>query len=520
MVSEILIALAGGGLAAVLARQWLRQRARADLADRELDSMRVSHSALRASHETLEASHAALAREHLSHDAEEHRMFDFLHELGETLYADTSARKLHRRIVRGASEVVEARGGALYLHDARRGVLVPAALTRDCPPLIVLPPTIAGKVGRDSAVVRSHVRLQSVAETEGALGEVFGSGRPVMLGDLRAHPTFASLAPPGEGRVLSAMIAPLTYGTKRLGVLAVARPGVGRQFSTHDFDVFRSLAEQSAFALGSAMIHQEAMEKRLIEDELARASEIQRILLPSRPPEFPGFVLAGSCQPAKVVSGDYYDFIRLDETHLGVVIADVSGKGVPASLVMATCRGLMRVSAEQQLSPTAVLQRVNRLLFADIREDMFVSPAYCVLNNVTGEITLVRAGHDPPMLFRSADGTIEMVKPPGLALGVDKGPVFDRATRESTIQMHAGDRLLLYTDGVTEAVEPKSRDEFGGDRLAEVFRRGAAGGAAPQPLITSVQDAVNTFTRGARHHDDVTLVVIERRVDAPAPPLT
>ena len=513
MVSELLIALAGGGLAALLARQWSRQRARADLADRELEGLRGRHTALEASHEALELSHAALEREHRSHDAEEHRMFDFLHELGETLYADTSSRKLHRRIVRGASEVVEARGGALYLHDARRGVLVPAALTRECPPLVELPASIAGKVGRETAAVRSHVRLQSVAETAGVLGEVFGSGRPVLLADLRAHPAFASLPSAGEGRVLSVMIAPLTYGAKRLGVLAVARPGAGRQFSGHDFDVFRSLAEQSAFALGSAMIHQEAMEKRLIEDELARASEIQRILLPSRPPEFPGFALAGSCQPAKVVSGDYYDFIRLDETHLGVVIADVSGKGVPASLVMATCRGLMRVSAEQQLSPTAVLQRVNRLLFADIREDMFVSLAYCVLNSVTGEITMVRAGHDPPLLFRSADGTIELLRPPGLALGVDKGPVFDRATRETTLQMQPGDRLLLYTDGVTEAVEPKSRDEFGGERLADVFRREAAVGAAPQPLIASVQDAVNAFTRGARHHDDVTLVVIERRAD-------
>jgi len=314
-----------------------------------------------------------------------------------------------------------------------------------------------------------------------------------------------------DGRVLSVMIAPLSYGTKRLGVLAVARPGAGHTFTAHDFDVFRSLAEQSAFAIGNSMIHQEAMEKRRIEDELARASEIQRILLPSRPPEFPGFTLAGACQPAKVVSGDYYDFIRLDDSHLGVVIADVSGKGVPASLVMATCRGLMRVSAEQQMSPIAVLQRVNRLLFADIREDMFVSLAYCVLNNSTGDVTMVRAGHDPPLLFHRADGTIEPLKPPGLALGIDKGPVFDRATREFTFRMVTGDRLLLYTDGVTEAVDAKGRDEFGNDRLADFFCRDAAAGTAPQPLLASIQHALSDFTKGARQHDDVTLVAIERQ---------
>ena len=510
MVAELLIALAGGGIAAVLARQWRRQRERADSAGLALDTLRSEHTALTAAHRALESSHTALAREHQSHDAEEHRMFEFLHELGATLYADTSARKLHRHIVRGAAAVVEARGGALYLHDAPRGLLVPTIISRDCPPLIELPPAVIEKLGHDIAAVRNHVRLQSIVETTGALGDVFGSGRALRLDDLRAHAAFAGLPDTGDDRVLSVMIAPLTYGTKRLGVLAVARPGAGRAFTVHDFDVFRSIAEQSAFALGSAMIQQEAAQKRRIEDELARASEIQRILLPSRPPAFPGFVLAGACQPATVVSGDYYDFIRLDDTHLGVVIADVSGKGVPASLVMATCRGLVRVSAEQQLSPVAVLRRVNRLLFADIREDMFVSLAYCILNSTTGEVTMVRAGHDPPLLFHRADGRIEPLKPPGLALGVDKGPVFDRATHETTFRMEPGDRLLLYTDGVTEALDAAGRHEFGGARLAGVFEREAAAGAAPQPLLGAVQAAVAAFSAGARQHDDITLVVIER----------
>ncbi len=511
MVAEILITLAAGGVAAILLRQWRRQRARADSAGRALDTLRGEHAALAANHQALETSHAALAREHQSHDAEEHRMFEFLHGLGEALYLDISARNLHRRIVKGASEVVEARGGALYLHDAQRGLLVPSAISRDCPPLIELPPEILEKIGNDPRAVRSHVRLQSVLDGAGALGEVFGAGKPMLLGDLHDHAAFAGLSGAGRGRVLSVMIAPLSYGAKKLGVLAVARPGAGRAFTAHDFDVFRSLAEQSAFALGSAMIHQEAMEKRRIEDELARASEIQRILLPSRSPDFPGFTFAAACLPAKVVSGDYYDFIRLDDTHLGVVIADVSGKGVPASLVMATCRGLMRVSAEREHSPGAVLRRVNRLLFADIREDMFVSLAYCVLDSTTGDVTLVRAGHDPPLLFHRAGGLIEPLKPPGLALGVDRGPVFDRIAREFTFRMEAGDRLLLYTDGVTEAVEARSRDEFGGDRLAEIFHREASAGAAPQPLLASVQHAVATFAKGARQHDDVTLVVIERQ---------
>ena len=514
MAPEIfMVVVSGGGVLALggLGWCWVTLCRRARAADRALCLLRGEHETLAAAHRALEVSHAALSSEHQSHDAEEHRMFEFLHELGEALYTDTSARKLHRRIVRGTAEVVQARGGALYLHDDQRGLLVPSAVSRDCPPLVELPSAMMDKIGLDAATVRSHFRLQSVLDGAGALGEVFQTGRPLWLRDLREHPAFALSAGGGEARVLGVMMAPLTYGSKRLGVLAVARPGAAGPFTAHDFDVFKSLAEQSAFALGNAMIHQEAMEKRRIEDELERASEIQRILLPSRSPEFPGFAFAAACQPAKVVSGDYYDFIRLDETHLGVVIADVSGKGVPASLVMATCRGLMRVSAEQQLSPTAVLQRVNRLLFADIREDMFVSLAYCVLDSVSGDVTMTRAGHDPPLFFHRADGTIEPVKPPGLALGVDRGPVFNRATREMTFRMESGDRLLLYTDGVTEALEASSRDEFGEDRLAAVFRDQAAAGAAASTVLSAVQEALASFTKGARQHDDITLVVIERQ---------
>lgn len=297
MVPEIFMAVAGGGGVLAMAGLgwcWFGLRQRAQEADRALHSLRGELEALTEAHRALEISHAALSSEHQSYDAEEHRMFEFLHELGETLYADTSARKLHRRIVRGTSDVVQARGGALYLHDAQRGLLVPSAVSRDCPPLVELPPAIMAKVGREAAAVRSHFRLQSVIDEAGALGEVFQTGRPMWLRDLREHPAFASLADGTSARVLGVMMAPLTYGSKRLGVLAVARPGASRPFTTHDFDVFKSLAEQSAFALGNAMIHQEAMEKRRIEDELERASEIQRILLPSRSPEFPGFAFAAA----------------------------------------------------------------------------------------------------------------------------------------------------------------------------------------------------------------------------------
>lgn len=458
---------------------------------------------------TLEESHDALSRAHRMQAEEETRMFSFLHELSGTLAADLSPSKLHRRIVKGVVEVVEAKGGALYLHQSDTRLLVPARLTQNCPPLIPLPPDKAQQIGTSPAKLRSYLRLQSVSDIEGALGEVFQSGRPLVLANLHSHPGFSSLEPV-PGRALAVMMAPLNYGPKKLGVLAAARAASRGAFTSHDFAIFTSLAEQSAFALGNAMMTRAAADEQRLREDLARASEIQRVLLPSAPPEVPGFALASSYQPAQVVSGDYYDFIRLDDTHLGLAIADVSGKGLPAGLVMATCRGLLRSGAPHHLSPAAALREVNRLLFGDIRQDMFVSLAYAVLDLPSGGVTLARAGHDPPLLFRHATSSIEELKPPGLALGVDKGNVFDRATREQAFQLDPGDRLLFYTDGVTEAMDPKGLDEFGAARLATAFREAALRRLPAPELIEAIRSQVAAFSNGARQHDDITLLVLER----------
>jgi sigma-B regulation protein RsbU (phosphoserine phosphatase) len=412
-----------------------------------------------------------------AHDAEERRLFEFLHDLGEMLYQDVTPRHLHRRVVRGVASVVQAGGGALYLLDPVRQKLVPSFVSQECPPLIELPEPLVGAIHADRPAVRSHILLQSIPADSGALGDAFTRGVPLHLGNLHDHAAFAGLPAVPGGRV-AAMMAPLVYGAKKLGVLAVARTARHPAFSAHEFDLFKSMAEQSTFALGSAMVREEVLEKRRIEDELRRASEIQRVLLPAEPPSIEGFTLAATYQPAKVVSGDYYDFYRPGERHLGIVIADVAGKGISAGLVMATCRGFLRVCAQSELSPAAVLSQVNRMIFSDIREDMFVSLAYCVIDIVTGEVALARAGHDPPFLFRQADRAIEALRSPGLALGVDRGSVFERTTRDFKFQMQPGDCLLLFTDGVTEALDPSGLEEFGIERLRAAFQDGASSGGS------------------------------------------
>jgi sigma-B regulation protein RsbU (phosphoserine phosphatase) len=271
--------------------------------------------------------------------------------------------------------------------------------------------------------------------------------------------------------------------------------------------VFKSIAEQSAFALYNAIIYSEASEKKRLDRDLEIARDIQRVLLPSEPPAVDGFEISGLSIPAREVSGDYFDYIKVDDQRLGVAIADVSGKGIPASLLMAICRSVLRSEAAKNPSPADVLHKVNRQIYPDIKEDMFISMAYLVLNHSRAGVMLARAGHDAPLLYKAGSKTVERVKPPGMVVGIDSGSVFDRLTNDFTITLERGDCLLLYTDGVTEALD-SAGDEFGMDRLVESVNAGASDGA--EAMIQRVIEGVRNFVGTRSQHDDITLIAIRK----------
>lgn len=453
------------------------------------------------------ASLRAVRKAAESLQGEESRMFDFLHELGCAIQGDASLQKLYRMIVDGIDRVVTARGGALYLIGEDGACLVPQYVSEQCPPLVGVPMEILKRAERDPRALESHLRLANVPLDEGILGHCLSVGEAIHVSDVKSDPAFRDAFVRFVGDV-EALVAPLRHAGKDLGVLAVARLRDGEGFTANDFAVFRSVAEQSAFAIGNARIHREAQEKRAIESELRTAREVQRVLLPTAGPVVAGYRICGSNLPARIISGDYYDFIDLGGSSHGVAIADVSGKGVPAGLLMAMCRSVLRSVAPGETSPSRALAGVNRQIFEDIREDMFISMIYIIIDGMDGRMTLSRAGHDAAFCFRKNTGAVESIKPPGLALGVDGGEVFERITRDLEISLSPGDCLLLFTDGVKEAVDAKE-EEFGMDRVAEVFRLSAPLGA--QAAIDAVYREVKAFTGDSPQMDDITLVAIEKR---------
>lgn len=438
---------------------------------------------------------------------EEMRMFDFLHHLGVSIERDVNQNQLYKDIVDGFNKVLNASGGGLYLLSEDRKNLQPKYISSDCPPLVGIPVEIRHRAKKDPRALDSYMRLAKVSVDEGVLGAALVAEECLHIKNVRNHESFRDAFVHYEEDV-TALLSPLKHGDRDLGVVAVVKRRKEGHFSRNDVEVFRTVSEQAAFAMGNAMIHQELTEKRKLDDEIRTAREVQNVLLPSKEPRIPGYRVSGSNTPARMISGDYFDYIELQEGKSGIVIADVTGKGVPAGLLMAMCRSVLRVTSQNTMSPSEALAQVNRHLFPDVREDMFVSLAYVVLDSRSGDLSMARAGHDAPLMFRGNTGEVESLKPPGLAIGIDEGDVFERVTKDCPLHMETGDCLLLYTDGVCEAVN-KEDEEFGMSRLENEFLKSAPMGA--EVVVSSIRQAVAAFAGDLPQMDDITVIAIEKR---------
>ncbi len=314
------------------------------------------------------------------------------------------------------------------------------------------------------------------------------------------------LVPAGFARASgmgSPLALPLRSQDEVLGVMLVDCAGSARRFTEQRIALLAGIANQAALAIENVQLYGESLQNERMAQELRVARQIQATFLPEACPEIPGWSIAATSRPAREVGGDFYDFIPLGEHHLGLVIADVSDKGVPAALFMALSRTVMRAIAAEGRSPAATLARVNELLLSDARSGMFVTLFYGILDTASGRLVYGSAGHNPPYLHRRQSGRLARLAARGIALGVIEHPDFD----EGRAELRRGDSLLLYTDGVTESFDPDER-EFGEGGLRRAIR--GAGTLPAAPLVAAINSAVQHFVRGAPQHDDYTLLAITR----------
>lgn len=301
------------------------------------------------------------------------------------------------------------------------------------------------------------------------------------------------------------LVAPLVGQGELIGLLNLGPRRSEQEYTSDDRKFLDDLATQAAPAVRVAQLVRqqqiEAQQRERLEQELRVARVVQQTLLPKELPELAGWKVAAYWQPAQAVSGDFYDFIALPDGNLGIVVADVTGKGVPAALVMATTRGLLRVAAEQDpASPGKVLAHVNDLLCPDIPPNMFVTCLYGVLNPATGRFVFANAGHNLPSKC-TVDAVVEL-RATGMPLGLLPEMTYD----EHDATLAPGESILVYSDGLVEAHNPQG-EMFGFPRL----RTMACGLGHGAELIEHLCGALADFTGpGWEQEDDVTFVTVER----------
>jgi serine phosphatase RsbU (regulator of sigma subunit)/pSer/pThr/pTyr-binding forkhead associated (FHA) protein len=376
---------------------------------------------------------------------------------------------------------VQADRGFIVLKDPRSGRLVPKAVKH-----------------------RRSEGMETIRISRTIVNSVMATKEAILSADAATDSRFDMAESIVDFQIRSMMCAPL-IGSEgdALGVIQIDTRDQRQRFSREDLDVLASVACQAAFAVENAQLHEAALRQQALARELVLAHEVQRSLLPAASPQIGRYAFFEFYEPANELGGDYYDYVQLPDGRLGVIVADVSGKGISAALVVARFSAEARFCLATEATPAAAIGRLNQVFCGRGWEDRFVTLVLCVLDPARHEVTIVNAGHMPPLL-RQAPATIRTVAEAEarLPLGVDPNVIYPQCV----VPLAAGDCLTLYTDGITEAMN--DADElYGPHRLWSQLAGNAPGVTA---VGRRILDDVRSFVGTRRQSDDMCLVCFGR----------
>ena len=302
--------------------------------------------------------------------------------------------------------------------------------------------------------------------------------------------------------IRSLMAVPLQTGKEIIGIIYIDSPSILRQFTADDLNLLTVMANVAAVRIEHTRLAEVERARQILARDLDQAAEIQQLYLPAVAPKVSGLDLAGHNSPCRTVGGDYYDFFPYEGNRVAMVLGDVSGKGMPASLMMMGLQARVHALAEKPGDLSATMTSLNRLTCANCPANRFITVFLCVLNGETGELGYCNAGHNPPLIIR-ADGSHISLPGGGPVVGIIPFMTY----QEYKVSLGVGDTLVIYSDGVTEAADP-SDDEFETERLAETVRRSRHLPASE--IVSNIRQAVTVHAAGAPQSDDITIIAAKR----------
>ncbi len=411
--------------------------------------------------------------------ADQSDLLALISKVGVTLLASATLDETLRQVARLVFEAVPAERCMIMLRDAGDNELkIRAAELRDR---------------------KSEVGTTRVSRT--IIEEVVGQGRSVLTSDAQHDPRFMSSTVTFQG-IRSVLAVPLGVGEQIFGMIYADSPLTEARFTEDHLKVLTTLGSVAAIRVENTRLLQDHLEQEALNRELQLAREIQQRFQPTSPPVVQGYELQGISFPSYEIGGDYYDFIERRDKRLIVALGDVSGKGTSAALLMSSLHAAVHAQVASQQSLTGTVAAVNRYLADNTPSNRFVTLFYGELDPVTGSLSFINAGHNPPIIAHDA-GTVEQLGASGPPLGI----LPDFSYREGRTQLQPGDVLVTYSDGVTETQNPKG-EEFGPTRLQDIITRNLHSSAAG--IRDKIEAALSAFAQGTPAVDDITLVIVKR----------
>jgi len=425
-------------------------------------------------------------------------LYDLLLSTGTAMRSETFLQEVADNMIRTVVERTGADGGVLLLADEFEETVSVRALCGKYPPPFKLPENLP----RTQESVESFVRHARFKLGEGILGEVSRTGKHVFLSK---SDTGSPLPDNGDEEWLraSAFIAsPLIVRDRIIGAVSVVKSGVG-SFSERDFDRCKLLANFGSIAVANSFSFLEASERSDIEREADMAARIQSNLMPKRIPEVRGFSFGVFQSSARGVCSDYYDVIPTSTDKAVLVVGDVAGKGVAASIVLVMVRAILQLITASTKDVATLLQWVNRGIIGKVDLDHYATLCLAAVDSSSGAVELANAGHQPSLVCRATDGNLEAVESGSIPIGVERGTAY----ASSHVVFGEGDLLVLYTDGIVETMNSQGK-QYGRKNLGAVVQRFRE--LAPSVIAERIGKDVMSFEGPAKPHDDRTVLVMKR----------
>ena len=435
---------------------------------------------------------------------------DFMHHMVEALGEGLSKEALFQRIVHASIVSTGALSACVFEKTAEK-TLRSVAVEGLFPPHRPLPPATQAKLATRAKFIESVLRSEEFPISEGIAGQVADTGRAILVEDGRNDPRIvkhgdAALA------VTTLICAPISFRGETLGVLAVCNSADGMPFSQTDLSVVQSLAEQAGMAIHNNDFLSLLLERKQIDVDLSLARSVQLTLLPQTLPMIEGVQMDARYVSSHSVGGDLYDVIELGGRVFGVAVADVAGKGIAGSLLMAICRTNLRLMAKDDRSPASVLRKVNVAMASEMQPSLYITMLYAIVDLEAERIVYARAGHERPLLCyedleRGIAGAI-FPESEGMPVGLVEPSVFDAAIEEKELPFRPGDVFMAFTDGLTETRNGSDK-EFSASRLADVVK--SLRKRSPREINENVLESLERFSGKTHYDDDLTIVTVKRR---------